>query len=366
VTVGFYAPMPPAPTGVADYATALFKALRPHGHVEFAPHHCDVSLYHVGNNQHHAAIYRRALARPGVVVLHDAVLHHFLLGELDERRYVDEFVYNYGAWERGLAGELWRGRAAAGVDTRYFQYPMLKRLAQTARAVVVHNPGAARITAQHAPRTPVVEIPHLFEAPAFEAAADRPQFRTRLGFAPDAFVFAVFGYLREPKRLIQILETFACVRRANSKAALLVAGSFASPELERAAQVWLADPGVVRLPFLSTREFWLAARAADACINLRYPPAGETSGIAIRLMGLGKPVLLTDSEENARFPEDTCMRIPPGLAERDSLYRHMLLLLSIQGFSDEIGRRAADFIGTQHSLEQVARLYWDTLCEHCS
>jgi hypothetical protein len=40
----------------------------------------------------------------------------------------------------------------------------------------------------------------------------------------------------------------------------------------------------------------------DACINLRYPAAGETSGIAIRLMGIGKPVLLTDGEVLA-FPE---------------------------------------------------------------
>ena len=50
----------------------------------------------------------------------------------------------------------------------------------------------------------------------------------------------------------------------------------------------------------------------DACINLRYPLGGETSGIAIRLMGIGKPVLVTDGEEYARFPEDACLRIAGG------------------------------------------------------
>jgi hypothetical protein len=107
---------------------------------------CDVALYHLGNNPLHREIYRRALAEPGVVVLHDAVLHHFFLGALDRAAYIDEFVYNYGEWHRGLAREdLWRARASSGFDRRYFDYPMLKRIAERSRAVVVHNPAAARM-----------------------------------------------------------------------------------------------------------------------------------------------------------------------------------------------------------------------------
>jgi len=80
VTVGFDAPLPPARTGVADYAAALLSALRRRGTVEVNPRRADVWLYHLGNNQLHRDIYRRALARPGIVVLHDAVLQHFFLG----------------------------------------------------------------------------------------------------------------------------------------------------------------------------------------------------------------------------------------------------------------------------------------------
>jgi hypothetical protein len=104
-------------------------------------------LYHLGNNALHADIYQRALDRPGVIVLHDAVLHHFLLGQLDEALYADEFVYNYGEWHRPLARELWRGRAASGADARYFAFPMLRRVVESARATVVHNAEAARIAA---------------------------------------------------------------------------------------------------------------------------------------------------------------------------------------------------------------------------
>src|SRR5207249_322024 len=135
----------PAHTGVADYAVSLLGALRRLGTVDVMPSRADVWLYHLGNNQFHGEIYRRALARPGVVVLHDALLQHLFLGSYDEPEYMEEFVYNYGEWHRDLARQLWRGRASSGSNHRYYGYPMLRRIAEVSRAIVVHNPAAARM-----------------------------------------------------------------------------------------------------------------------------------------------------------------------------------------------------------------------------
>jgi glycosyltransferase involved in cell wall biosynthesis len=362
MTVGFYSPLPPARTGVADYAAALLVELRRRGPVEIAPRRCDVALYHLGNNPLHAAIYRRALERPGVVTLHDAVLHHFLLGQLDQSAYVEEFVYNYGEWNRGLARELWRGRAASGADPRYFQYPMLKRAAERALAVVVHNAAARRAVKAAAPGARVVEIPHLLETPPLGSESETIRYRQRLGVDPGAFLFGVFGYLRESKRLFSVLEVFAEVHREIPATALLVAGQFVSSDLERAVAPLAAQPGVVRRPYLKPSEFWLAASAVDACINLRNPSAGETSGIAIRMMGLGKPVLLTDGEECAGFPEGASVRIPPGPAERESLRRHMVLLPSMFEVARAIGQRGAGHVAAHHRVDRVGQQYWDLLC----
>jgi glycosyltransferase involved in cell wall biosynthesis len=364
VTAGFYSPLPPASTGVADYAARLLGALRRHGDVRNAPARCDAALYHLGNNPLHAGIYRRALERPGVVVLHDAVLHHFLLGQLGPDAYVEEFVYNYGAWNRSLAEELWRSRTGSGADQRYFQFPMLKRIARSSRAMVVHNPAAARAVKEHAPATAVIEIPHLFWAPEPPAEAAILRYRTSMGLPAGAFVFGVFGYLRESKRLIPILEAFRRIHREQPQTALVVAGAFVSRDLERAVKPLLGGPGMVCRPHLSAHEFWAAAHAVDACINLRWPAAGETSGIAIRMMGIGKPVLMTDSEECARFPEDACLRVAGGIEERDSLWSQMVLLTSLTGVGRAIGERAAGHVQTHHNLERIAQQYWKTLCEY--
>ncbi len=416
MTVGFFSPLPPARTGVADYAAALLVELRRRGRVEIAPRRCDIALYHLGNNPLHAAIYRRALEQPGVVVAHDATLHHFLLGQLDEKAYVEEFVYNYGEWNRGLARELWRGRAAAGADRRYFEFPMLRRVLERARAVVVHNPEAARIVERclgrgasfqacrvgcqadslnanaetnlgtetaidnfsaslpldgesgSTPSKPrVVEIPHLFAPPdplPGEAGATRR--RQRLGIDPGAFLLGIFGFLRESRRLIPALEAFTELRRKNERLALLVAGEFVSSDLERAAAPLLASPGVVRRPYLEEREFWEAASAVDACINLRDPGAGETSGIAIRLMGLGKPVLATRSEAWARFPEGSWLPVARGAAERESLREHIRLLTSVAGAAAAVGERGARYVRARHGAEQAGERYWELLRDCCS
>jgi glycosyltransferase involved in cell wall biosynthesis len=364
LTAGFYAPLPPARTGVADYGAALLGALRRHGEVRNAPAQCETALYHLGNNALHAGIYRRALEAPGVVVLHDAVLHHFLLGQLPRDAYIEEFAYNYGGWHRSLAEELWVSRAGSGSDSRYFQFPMLKRVAERSRAVVVHNPAAARLVREHAPRTPVVEIPHFFSAPELPTEVQALRYRVTLGFKDRDFLFGVFGYLRESKRVGNILEVFRAVHSERPETGLLVAGAFVSADLERAVRPMLRAPGIVYRPHLPEREYRLAASAIDACINLRYPAAGETSGISIGMMGIGKPVLVTESEECARFPEDACLRVAPGLEERDSLRSQMILLRSFPGVGRAVGVRAAAHVRAHHNLERVAQQYWTTLCEY--
>jgi len=274
------------------------------------------------------------------------------MGALDEAAYVTEFVYNYGEWSRELARDLWRRKASSGLRHAYYEYPMLKRLAERSRAIIVHNPAAARIVRRHSANTPVVEIPHLY--------ADPPDFSRR-----SSYHFGIFGYLRESKRITTALRAFQRVRAARPNTALLLAGEFVSSDLARATEPHLRQPGIVRRGHLSEAEFWQAAADTDACINLRYPSAGETSGIGIRLMGLGKPVIVTNGEETERYPEASCLRVDAGPAEEEMLAEYMLSLRILPGFGREIGRRASEHIRRWHSVDRVAGLYWETLCAYC-
>ena len=360
MTAGFFAPLPPARTGVADYAEALLGGLRKHGEVKVGTPG-DVALYHIGNNQLHSAIYDRALADPGVVVLHDSVLQHFFLGRFTAREYVDEFIFNYGEWTRSLAEDLWKHRARSAADPRYFAWPMLKRIATTARAIVVHNPAAAAIVRRHAPDACITEIPHLFVKPEMPSQVDTLRFRDHLGLGPRTLLAGVFGHQRESKRLPVVLRALERAWNAGADARLLIAGRFESSDLERLLAGQLSDPRIFQVGYLAEPDFWRYAAAVDLCINLRYPTAAETSGIAIRLMGIGKPVVFSDGLEISRIPENACLRVETGLAEEEMLGDYITWLSRDREAGVAIGRRAAAHIAGHHALEVVAERYWEVL-----
>ncbi len=345
MTLGYFAPMPPAASGIADYAVAMLEGLRPLGEVRLNTAGA-VNLYHVGNNGLHTEIYRRALAEPGVVVLHDAMLHHFLLGSLNEDAYLEEFAYNYGEWERGLAANLWRRRAGAMADPTYFRYPLLRRLAERSRVVLVHGQAARRRVLAHSPQAKVVVIQHLRLGPMMEshwtsdqAGAERARFRREeLGLRSEEMLVGLYGYLRESKRLAAVVEAVEALRGQGVPVRLLVAGGFASDDYRRAWEPRLQrHPAVIFLPGGNVERFGRLLSAADVCVNLKYPSAGESSGIAARALALGTPLVLSsiDKEDDAEFPAGTYAPVLTGVAEQGSLLAVLSWLLN-----DRDARRA--------------------------
>jgi glycosyltransferase involved in cell wall biosynthesis len=352
----YHAPPPGSRSGVADYAETLRREL-----VEFGTPHTD--LYHLGNNGLHSGIYRKALERPGVIVLHDAVLHHFLLGQLTREHYIEEFVYNYGEWRRPLAESLWDERGSSGVDPRYFEYPLLKRVVERSRAVIVHNPGAASMVRAHAPHDkPVHIIPHFFEPAPLPEPAETARFRQSLGVGQGTTLFGIFGYLRETKRILPCLAAFRRLSAARPDTALLLAGSAASSDLQRLLDSEATHPGIHRMGHVSDQDLMLAGATIDCCLNLRYPAAGETSGIAMRMMGLGKPVIVSAGPENGAVPSVACLSVAHGVAEQSELFDYMMMVAEFPRIAKDIGAEARKYVLARHSLPAAAREYRKALC----
>ena len=90
-----------------------------------APRGTDVALYHVGNNPDaHAWIVDALRRRPGVVVLHDFVVHHLVagmtIGRRDGHGYLDLMEREHGVVGRLLGARRPRQAhsAALGVAPR--------------------------------------------------------------------------------------------------------------------------------------------------------------------------------------------------------------------------------------------------------
>jgi hypothetical protein len=141
-----------------------------------------------------------------------------------------------------------------------------------------------------------------------------------------------------------------------------VQGAFASSDLERAVTPLLqGNPRILRAGGLPEPVFWRWAAATDVCLNLRFPAAAETSGIAIRMMVIGKTVVFTSGEELARFPENAKLCVETGPGEEALLADYLLWLAGDRQALEEIGRRASAHITREHAVEKVASEYWQAL-----
>src|SRR5690606_27848752 len=112
------------------------------------------------------------LAFPGVIELHDAVLHHFLLGRLEREAYLEEFERNGGVWARATAERLWERRGDCTVDEEFFRHPLLARVAAASEAVIVHNRAARRRVEETGVEIPIFDVPHYVDPPAEADAAE--------------------------------------------------------------------------------------------------------------------------------------------------------------------------------------------------
>ena len=167
-------PLPPTRSGIAHYSSMLLPALRKRVAIDAIDDAIDdpvrvrsssaAFIYHLGNNPHHEWIYRAAMETPGVIVLHDLVLHHLIVEMTLARGDVDGYVAALFA-NHGEAGAAWARGRAAGLHSEMgnFLMPASVDVANRSRAVIVHNHYAADRLRSFGVTTPIHVVPHPFE-----------------------------------------------------------------------------------------------------------------------------------------------------------------------------------------------------------
>ncbi len=306
-------PLPPARTGVAHYASMILPALAERAEVRafdslegYRRADFDQVIYQLGNNPHHEFVYAEAMREPGVIVLHDLVLHHLIvemtLARGDAEGYVRALEASHGA-----PGAAWARGRAAGLHSEMgnFLLPASVEIAQRSLAVIVHNRYARERLESFGVTTPIHVVPHPYipETRTF----DRDAIRARHGLTPDQCVIGFFGFLTSAKRADVVLEAYRIAKGRDPRLALLIVGE-AAPNIDIATTGYVPDD-----------EFPAYYAAADRLVNLRYPSAGETSGTLIRALDAGKPVAVSNYAQFAELPDEIAFKVPLGEREVETL-----------------------------------------------
>ena len=365
--VAFFSPLPPSPSGIADYSAALLGSLGRRADIEvfagttreFNPQEFDLALYQIGNNPHHGFVYEMALRHPGVVVMHESNLHHLLadltIGRGDWDGYLREAEYNGGTAALAHARRVKAGEAGPDYDG----LAMTRRLLESARAVIVHSEFVRREIRAAGFAGPVARIPH----GAWIAEVDRMAYRERLGVAEDTPLIGIFGNLKPYKRIAESLHAFRRMVEVEPRVKMILAGErhpdFPVDSLLRTLGLL---PHVRVLGFTPIEDFAGYIAATDIVLNLRYPTVGESSGSLLRAMGLGRAVLASDVGAFAELPDDVCLKVPVGAGEEDLIFEFLDLLVSRRDLAQAMGQRARTYVERECNWDLVAERYASFLC----
>ena len=359
--VAYFSPMPPERSGIADYSALLFPALVERLDVTVvkrgrkkAPRGTDVSLYHVGNNPDAHGWIADALRRqPGVVVLHDFVLHHLVagmtIGRRDGHGYLDAMEREYGVVGRLLAHGVLDKRIPPLWESRPADFPLASFVLEHATGVIVHSRTVHDLVRSTGYAGRAWVVPH----PSWPVPPTAPE---RVAEGP---VIGCFGVVNASKRIPELLHATAKVREAHPDVTLLLVGP-TSPgfDLERRLQrLGLADEGLVREGWADEARLWALMAGADIAVNLRHPTMGETSGSVIRALSLGKPLVVSDVGWFSELPDEVALKVPTGDDEAEVLSAALELLVTRADVREAMGAAGVELARRQHDLGRVAELY---------
>jgi glycosyltransferase involved in cell wall biosynthesis len=361
VRIAVWSPLPPSPSGIADYVAEQLGPLREAfdvvtvGKEPLTPPEADLDLYHVGNSPAHAFVYRAALSRPGVTVLHDWSVHHLVLAETVERGDVAGYLREMRR-AHGEAGTFVGRQVARGLggDLLPALYPLNDRLLEGSLAVVGLTDFVASRARLRLPARPVLHLPHHLSLPF--PPPSRTEARRRLGLPEAAFVVTAPGLATVSKGLDVAVRAVARLRVRRPEVALVVAGA-TDPRLP--LDRWLSEAGLggaARVTGrLSLEDFVHHLAAADVVLGLRFPSHGEISGALVRALGVGRPVLVTAGTPAAEeFPEGVVIPVDPGPCAEDELTAFLDRLAADPVLREALGDRARAHAEAHHGLAETS------------
>jgi glycosyltransferase involved in cell wall biosynthesis/SAM-dependent methyltransferase len=366
IKVAYFSPLPPARSGIADYSAALLDELKKLVDVEvfsskplsFNPKNFDVTLYQVGNNVYHDFCYETALDHPGVVVVHEANLHH-LIADITIKR-GDWDAYVRAVEQEGNPEDLeYAGRVRRlEVGPDYEGVPMLRQLLSRSKAAIVHSDCVESQLRGAGFSGAVARIPH----GAWIPDANRSDFRQRLGLDETTPLIGIFGFLKPYKRIAESLRAFRRLVRVHPSAKMILVGD-PHPELRLDSLIRSLDLSLhVRvLGFRPIEEFVGYVAACDIVLNLRYPTVGENSGTLMRALGLGKAVVVSQVGSFSELPDSICLKAPVDASEEDHLFEYLNMLVSRPELRRALGARARQWVETECTWSKVAQRYADFL-----
>ncbi|MHB8895302.1 MAG: glycosyltransferase family 4 protein [Candidatus Geothermincolia bacterium] len=384
--IAYFSPLNPIKSGVSDYSEELLEYLAGYGRIDlfvddYSPtsswmyeyfkiynyrrifenhgkNDHDIHIYHIGNNDNHSYIYSVCLDYPGIVVLHEPMLHHFVFSQTVGNNRLKDYLRELDYCYKTERSQIVKVTLEERDEDSWFDYPLVDRIVDSSMGMIVHSEFARQKVLEVNPTACIRKIGLPFAPQPADHMRSPELIREILGFRKDEFLIGSVGYLTSSKRIDSLLRTVARLKAQGLKVKLLLVGKML-PGCE--APLWIEELGladdVLWTGFVDNHTFREYMNLPDMFVALRHPSAGETSASVIKMMGVGKPVMLSDQYAFSEFPDDCCVKISIGESEESELLSKLVYYIEHPDERLELGERSRRYILANHDIHDAARSY---------
>lgn len=388
--INWFAPLPPAKTGVADYMTAILPELTARADVtlwtdqkKWDPslprevpvrtyhagqmpweelNRADLNIYNLGNNHiFHGSIWQVARRQPGAVILHDLRLNDFFYNlYLDHFHDAPGFVAHmenyYGQEGRHAAEQCLINGPVVDLSQ---SHPLTALALENSLGVVVHTREAQQELTQ-ANRWLVAHSPLPFSPVPASPVTVKKRVRN-----DQPYRLILFGFISRNRQVKEMLQALAGFSQKKRFVLDIYGDVWDSGQVRHEIRsLGLAD--IVRLRgFTSQATLDSALASADLAINLRFPTMGEASISQLRIWAHSLPSMVTSVGWYGELPETAVAHVRPGHEVAD-IQAHLNAFLSdpapFQAMG-QAGRRMLEvhkpdaYVDTVLNLAQQALLF---------
>lgn len=351
--IGYCSPFNPIKSGISDFSEELIMELKKYAEIDIfydkqpskkeiidnfkfinikelgKEEVCskyDSIVYHMGNNvEYHKCIKDAFMEQPGILELHDFSLHNYLAGDTyvhnDIEKYINCVRYCHG--ERGvrIVQNFLDGKTRAPWETHALELTVNKHLVDIAKGVIVHSDMAKQMIKGIRPDVPVINIP-LHTPDIIENYEEaKSHAKVKLNLNQKTLVLGSFGYATRAKRILETLEALSIYYKKNSRNFhYFIVGKVDGIDVDSKIRELSLENNVTVTGFTELEDFKMYMSACDICMNLRYPTHGESSASLHRMLGMGKPVIVSNIGSFEEYPDEIVLKVRCDCNEVKDIY----------------------------------------------
>jgi glycosyltransferase involved in cell wall biosynthesis len=280
----------------------------------------DAVVYNMGDYlPFHGQMHAVAQRVPGVVILHDRVLHHLYAGlwlnasEPARETYVERMRAYYGDAGAEIARASLEGERCPvwESDEEVLRYPLYEEGISKAHGVVTHSESQAADV-----RTRWLGPVRALHLPCYSDILSRVD-GTRPRDSDGPVHLLSVGHLNPNKQVHRVVEMLAADPELAARVHYTVVGpddGFKTyvNDLRRLIARHADQVSVELLGWRPEVELDRLMAQADVFVNLRHPVMEGSSASLMRQLAYGRPILCFESGFFAELPEGTLERVPTG------------------------------------------------------